>query len=205
MDGKVEILDEKFVVHPKNKGLRWTFVWLEQEDVKSKIPLPIHPDLKEIKEKDVVLEYSQCVFIPHALGMRQGQILVGKNNSNTTHNLKGGSVSGRNTLGGSTLLPPGTSARFKDLIADTSLITIECNIHPWMKAWLRIFDHPYFAVTDADGAFELKNAPTGAYRLVVRHGEGGWLGGAAGKNGKVINIKAGGTLDLGDVDYPPPE
>ena len=63
-----------------------------------------------------------------------------------------------------------------DLVADRLPIKIECNIHPWMNGWVRVFDHPYFAVTDADGNFELKNAPAGNYRLMVWHGQGGWRG-----------------------------
>lgn len=203
-DGNV-VVDEKWVVNPKNKGLKWTFVWLAHEDVKSKAPMPIHPDLKLPKVDKVVLDQPLCAFIPHAIGLREGQVLVGKNSAGIAHNLKwtGNPTKGANA-GGNILIAPGGSIDIKGLEADRLPVKIECNIHPWMNGWVRIFDHPYFAVTDADGAFEFKNAPAGTYRVIVWHGTGGWRGGAAGKTGQVITIKSGGTLDLGNLDYPPP-
>src|SRR5579885_2078004 len=49
-----DILSEKWVINPKNKGVRWTFVWLAPLDKKGK--LPIHPDLEKIKVKEVVVD-----------------------------------------------------------------------------------------------------------------------------------------------------
>jgi hypothetical protein len=65
-----------------------------------------------------------------------------------------------------------------------------------MSARLAVYDHPYFAITDADGKFEIKNAPAGNYRLKVYHESVGWRGGAAGANGEKITIKPGAN-DLG--------
>jgi hypothetical protein len=65
-----------------------------------------------------------------------------------------------------------------------------------MKAWVGIFDHPYFAVTDKNGKFEIKDAPAGKYRLFVWHEEVGYLGGVKGRNGQVITIKKDGTTDV---------
>ena len=42
---------------------------------------------------------------------------------------------------------------------------ILCNIHPWMRSYLFVFNNPYFAVTSADGAFDLKNVPPGTYTV----------------------------------------
>ncbi len=64
-----------------------------------------------------------------------------------------------------------------------------------MRAWVRVYDHPYHAVTDADGKFELKNAPAGKYNLVIWHEGVGWVNG--GKLGKPITIKADGETDAG--------
>jgi hypothetical protein len=72
-----------------------------------------------------------------------------------------------------------------------------------MKAWVRVFDHPYFAITDGDGKFEIKNAPAGDFRLVIWHEGVGWVKG--GKTGTPITIKAGGDTDLGKVEMTPPK
>lgn len=180
-------LSEEWVVNPKNKGIRWTFVWLAPETGKS---LPIHPDLQVVKDKEVVIDQPRCMFEPHAVAMREGQVLVAKNSSQIAHNFKwtGNPFVG---IGGNVLIPAGQESPIKDLKSDRLPVIVQCNIHPWMKGWVRIFNHPYFAVTDEDGNFEIKNAPTGNYNLVVWHGSAGWRGGAAGKNGTPINIKTG--------------
>jgi hypothetical protein len=199
-----DIYDEKWVVNPKNKGLRYTFVWLAPADPKDKTAtLPIHPDLKEPKNKDVIIDQPLCQFVPHALGMRQGQVLVAKNKPPFQHNFKWTGNPNNENAGSNVLIPAGTERKIEGLVADRLPIRIECNIHPWMGGWLRVFNHPYFAITDADGNFEMAKAPVGNWRLIVWHGSGGWLGGAKGRDGQPIAVKAGDT-SVGDLTYPPP-
>ncbi len=45
----------------------------------------------------------------------------------------------------------------------------QCDVHPWMFAWVSIFDHPYFSVSDADGKFTIKNVPPGKYTVEAVH------------------------------------
>jgi hypothetical protein len=45
----------------------------------------------------------------------------------------------------------------------------QCDVHPWMFAWVSVFDHPYFAVSGADGKFIIKNVPPGKYTLEATH------------------------------------
>ena len=196
-DGPVK--DETWLVNPKNKGLRNTFVWIE--GAKKGEKLPIHPSLKTASGK-IDVDQPSCAFIPHAIAIREGQVLVAKNSSPIAHNFK---WTGNPTVnpGGNVLLPPGASKEIDDLKADRLPLSIECNVHPWMKGWARIYDHPYFAVTDADGNFAIKNAPAGDFVIKIWHGSGGWAGGAKGKNGSPISIKTGENK-LGDVVYPAP-
>lgn len=196
-----QILEETWIVNPKNKGLRHTFVWLAPKDKEAQIP--IHPDLKGIKVKEIVIDQPVCMFIPHAIALREGQALVAKNSSGISHNYKWSGHPDVNP-GGNVLLPPNAQKVIDDLKADRLPVSVECNIHPWMKGWVRVFNHPYYAVTDENGKFEFKNAPAGEWQLMVWHGSGGWLGGAKGKNGQAIEVKAGGTTDLGNLAYPPP-
>ena len=63
-DGNV-VVDEMWVVNPKNKGLRWTFVWLANTDPKNK-KLPINPSFKAPKDDKVVMDQPLCAFLPHA-------------------------------------------------------------------------------------------------------------------------------------------
>jgi hypothetical protein len=80
---------------------------------------------------------------------------------------------------------------------------IECNIHPWMSARVGVFNHPYFAVTDEDGNFDLPLAPAGKFRLVVWNNA--YLGGAEGRFGQPVTIEAGRTIDFGTLAFTPPE
>jgi len=203
MMGGNTVVSEEYVVNPKNKGLKWAFVWLVNNDINNKPPLPIHPDLKALKVKKVVIDQPLCAFIPHALALREGQDLLAKNSANIAHNLKWTGHPATNP-GGNVLIPAAGVLDIKGLVADARYpVQVECNIHPWMRGWIRVFDHPYYAVTDDDGAFEIKDAPAGPCRLIVWQGSGGWLGGAKGKNGQPINVKAGGTVDLGSLEYAP--
>lgn len=199
MKGKIR--EETWVVNPKNKGLRYTFVWLAPKDKEA--TLPIHPAQKDVKVKKVVMDQPICMFIPHAIGLREGQVLVAKNSAGISHNFKWSGHPDVNP-GNNVLLPPNTEKVIDDLKADRLPVSIECNIHPWMRGWVRVFNHPYYAVTDANGAFEFKNAPAGDWQLVVWHGSGGWLGGAKGKNGYAITIKAGAPTELKAFVYTPP-
>ena len=196
---KGDILDEKWVVDKKSRGLKWTIVWLMNDDPKNKAALPIHPKLKEIKELKVYVDQPVCAFVPHALAMREGQILVAKNSSPVSHNIKYTGAKNQNNF----TVPAGGQIEIKELVAERLPMTIECGIHPWMNGRVGIFAHPYFAVTDENGNFEIKNAPAGKYRLVVYNNF--YNGGAAGRNGQEINIPAGGTLDLKEIAFDPPK
>jgi len=48
-------------------------------------------------------------------------------------------------------------------------ITFKCDVHPWMRAWVSVFDHPYFAVSDQSGKFVIKNVPPGKYTVEADH------------------------------------
>ena len=48
-------------------------------------------------------------------------------------------------------------------------IPVKCNVHPWMKAYIAVFDNPYFQVTGKDGSFTIKNVPPGTYTVTAWH------------------------------------
>ncbi|MFO0863619.1 MAG: hypothetical protein U0744_02985 [Gemmataceae bacterium] len=198
------IRNETWSIHAKNKGLQSCFVWLAPKDAKDKkAKLPIHPDFKGAPNEPAVVDQPGCAFVPHALGMRGGQKLVVKNPAEFAHNFK---YTGNPELplqSGNPLLVGKSQKEIVGLVADRLPIVIECSIHPWMRGYIRVFDHPYFAVTDADGKFEIKNAPTGECRLMIWHGAGGSAGGAKGREGKAIEVKE--NSDLGDLTYPAPK
>lgn len=196
---KGQILDEDLVVNPKNKGVKWVAVWLV-DDMGN--PPRIHPDLKQPKDKSVALDQPMCMFLPRMLTMREGQLLVVKNSAPVNHNIQWLGDPDFNESGNVTL-PPGKEHPIKTLKAQPMPVLLQCNVHPWMRGRLMVFSHPYYAVTDADGNFEIKMAPAGKYRLVAWQERVGWRGGKAPPpkkdGGQSIQIKAGGTTDLGEL------
>lgn len=200
------ITSQELVVNPQNKGVRWAMVWLVPDDGKGKADLkgkmPVHPSLKEPKQKEVVIDQPCCMFEPRIVMLREGQTLVIKNSAAIPHNAKiDGELSGNPSLNQS--IPPGKQLDVTGFHPTTaSAIPLACTSHGWMSGYLRVFNHPYFAVTDADGKFEIKDAPAGKFHLIVWQEKVGWVAGDTepSKNGKLIEIKPGETTDLGKIE-----
>lgn len=194
---KGPILEEEVVVNPSNKGVENVFVWITKSDG-GKPPVPAA--LAKPATPSVELDQPTCAFQPHALAMREGQKLVVKNSTPVAHNVNWTGSPAKNP-GGNVIVPPGNKHDISNLKADKKQISVSCNIHGWMKGYIRVFDHPFFAVTDKDGNFEIKNAPTGSYKIWY-WSDTGWKDGAAGSSGFPITIKAGDN-DLGKVEWKP--
>ncbi|HKI34395.1 MAG TPA: hypothetical protein VKA46_21250 [Gemmataceae bacterium] len=187
--GKGDLFREEFVVG-KNGGVKDVFVWLQDaSDPTAK--LPIHPSLKKPKTKEVVMDQPCCKFVPHAIALREGQVLIGKNSSPIAHNMHW--LGGDDNPGDNKLIPAGGQIEIT-LNASRSPVEVKCDIHGWMKGWVRVFNHPYFALTDADGKFEIKNAPAGKYNIVMWQEGVGWVNG--GKKGQPIEIPADKTVEV---------
>jgi len=49
------------------------------------------------------------------------------------------------------------------------MVPFKCDVHGWMNAYVGVLDHPYFAVSDANGSFDIKNLPPGTYTIEAWH------------------------------------
>ena len=199
---KGPVLSDELVVDPKTKGVRWVMVWLVDEKGGNKIP--INPKLAKPADK-VLIDQPCCMFEPHVLGMRAGQILVSKNSAAVTHNVN--IIGGADNPNKNVAIPPGKSLEVEGWKASSSMVPVQCTIHQWMNCWVRVFDHPYFAVTNDKGEFEIKDAPAGKFRIVVWQESVGWVVNEAGKSGKIgvtVEIVAGKTTDIGSIKMKPP-
>jgi hypothetical protein len=198
---KGPINSEELIVNKANLGIKNVFVWLIPADPAKSTSLAIHPSLKDFKNKSVEVDQPCCMFIPHALVMREGQVLIAKNSSPIAHNFHWTGHPLKNP-GGNSIIPAGGQLKVEGLVADRLPVKMSCDIHPWMSGWIRIFNHPYYALTDADGKFHIDNAPAGPCRLVMWQESKGWV--AGGKNGVEIEIPAGKVLDQGTLKMPAP-
>jgi hypothetical protein len=198
---KGPLFGEDWVVRKEGMGVRDVFLWLEDPAGK---PLPVHPTLRAVPQEDAALDQPNGQFVPHVLALRQGQPLLVKNSSPVAHHVV---IQGHPLVnpGRDFPLPAAGSAEVTGLQADRLPLQVTCHIDPWMMAWVRVFDHPYYAVADANGRFEVRLAPSGKYRLKVWHPASGWLGGAKGRAGLPITIQAGHVADLGQLRVGPKE
>ena len=188
-----DIFSQELVVNKDNKGLRWVLVYIGGKPA-------VHPDMKQA-EGTVELGQKFCSFRPHVVALRHGQKFLITSDDPVAHNTKGDCF--KNPGFNPTVPPAPEGGRSElagpDLDAEPRPFPISCGIHPWMKAYMGVFDHPYYAVTDENGNFEIKNIPAGSQKLVVWQEKFGW-GEGAGK-GKDITVKAGDTTDLGQLTF----
>lgn len=103
-------------------------------------------------------------FVPHVLAIRAGATVDFPNNDRTYHNVFSLSKTRRFDLG---RYSAGESRAVR--FDRPGIVRVFCDIHSHMNAFILVFSHPYFAVTAANGRFDLGRVPAGAYRLAVWH------------------------------------
>ena len=114
----------------------------------------------------VEIDQKACVFIPRVAGAQVGQPLKFLNSDPMAHNVHGFAQQAKPW--NISLSVKGTSRSVK-IDKPEAMIEIKCDIHPWMRAYVGVFDHPYFAVSGIDGSFMLKNVPPGEYTVEAWH------------------------------------
>lgn len=159
--------DESLAVNSKSKGIANVFVFLRKAD-------KVHPDLKASKDKDVHFDQKNCRFLPHALIVRTDQVVVCLSDDGVPHNTH--TFPQRNT-GDNLVIQPkdrkGITVRLKQ--AEATPFDVRCDIHPWMSAKWLVVDHPYAAVTDADGKFKITKLPIGQHKFRVWQERAGFI------------------------------
>lgn len=188
------ILDDAILVHPRHWGMQNVYVWLLTDPPGGK--LPMHPRFKEFS-KEAMLEMWYGSFKPRALAMREGQVLVVKS-TGIDHVLRLDGIAGVNA-GGVWLVPANKELMVKDLKADRLPMPVTCFIRNWMGGRVAVFNHPYYAVTNARGQFEIKDAPAGKVRIMIYHESFGYRLGAKSKDGEPITIQPGAVTDLREL------
>jgi plastocyanin len=173
---KEAIKSEKFVVDGGSKGVKNVLVWINK-------PTAINPEAKSaVAMATAVFDQKGCVFEPHVMGMMVGATVNIKSSDPVPHNVN--SKVDNNVL--NQAIAANSSTPFKPAAAARQPGLVVCDIHPWMNAYWLVVDHPYFAVTNEKGEFEIKNVPAGTQKIVVWAEATKYLTPTAGKE---INIK----------------
>jgi hypothetical protein len=186
------LTDEALVVDSSG-GIKNVVVYLRSKNVKANPALETQPAQVELDNKN-------CRFEPHVLPMLVSQTLSVKNDDPFSHNSNVTELGGAGT---NPLLPAGANATYK--YARPSLVPqpVTCNIHPWMKAYVLPRDNPYFAVSKADGTFEIKDLPVGKLEFQAWQEKSGYVDTKAWPKGKFTYEIKPGDNDLGVIKLDP--
>lgn len=114
----------------------------------------------------VKLNQTGCMFRPHVAGVMTGQPLVIANSDPVTHNIHPMPVKNREWNQGQ---PPGAPEIERVFRFEEIMIPVKCNVHSWMKSYIGVVAHPFFAITGEAGAFELTGLPPGEYTITAWH------------------------------------
>ena len=113
-----------------------------------------------------------CLYSPHVVALMTGQALIVRNADKTLHNVHSAAKNNREW---NRSQAPGAPDIEEVFAREELAIAMKCNVHPWMKSYVAVFAHPYFAVSGADGSFEIKNLPAGTYTVEAWHEKYGTL------------------------------
>jgi plastocyanin len=119
-----------------------------------------------VPTEPVALDQKGCRYNPHVLGIMVGQPLKITNTDSANHNIHDMPNSNQPFNESQT---PTDKPITKTFSKPEVMIPVQCNQHPWMRAYIGVLTHPYFAVSAADGSFEIKNLPPGDYTLAAVH------------------------------------
>lgn len=149
------VMSEDLLV--KNGGLANAFVYIK-EGLEGYVFPPAPAPL--------VVSNTKCVYIPHVAGARVGQDVVFRNDDATLHNVHSYSKTNKSfNLG----LPLINMKQTKKFTAPEVMVSLKCDVHPWMLGYIGVLDHPCFAVSDAEGNFSIAGIPPGEYTVEVWH------------------------------------
>ena len=145
-------------------------------------------------EPEIVFTQSGCVYDPHVLIVRVGQTVKILNPDGTLHNVH---VFGKVNDEFNQAMPQ-TLTELPVVFdqVETEPFAIKCDVHPWMNAYGVVLDHPYAAVTAADGSFSIPNLPAGTYQVRIWHE-------LLGAQTREVTVTEGGSAML-DVALAPP-
>lgn len=114
----------------------------------------------------VVVEQRGCIYYPRMAGARAGQTLRVINGDEIIHNVRSVSAAGSDFNIGQ----PYSGMEFDfELAAPEPMLELRCDMHPWMRSYIGVVDHSWFAVTSEDGRFTLADVAPGAYEVVFWH------------------------------------
>ncbi|MDE2222805.1 MAG: carboxypeptidase regulatory-like domain-containing protein [Candidatus Omnitrophica bacterium] len=145
------------IVVGDNNTLGNVFVFIKSGLSKTNYPPPSRP---------VVINQAGCNYNPHVVGVMVGQKVKFLNPDGTLHNVHGLCKINPEF---NDAMPDFRKEMEKVFYKPEFMFPLRCDVHPWMQAWVAVMPHPFFAVTNATGRFEIDNIPNGTYTIEAWH------------------------------------
>jgi len=153
---KEPVYAEEIVVN-ENKTLQYVFVYVKEGLGDKVFETPTEP---------ATLDQKGCKYLPHVFGVQTNQQVKILNSDPTTHNIHPVPANNREW---NTSMSPGGQPLDRTFAREEIMIPVKCNVHPWMKSYIGVVKHPFFAVTGKDGSFAIKGLPPGEYTIEAWH------------------------------------
>jgi len=147
----------RFYVTAPDGGLADVLVYIKTGLEKKDWPSP---------EKGALLDQKGCEYVPYVMGVQVGQTLEVRNSDPTLHNVHATPKINKEF---NFAQPVQGMVTKKSFSKPEIPVRFKCDVHPWMFAYVGVFDHPFFATTDEKGNFKISNVPNGKYTLVAYH------------------------------------
>ena len=145
------------VVVGDDNSLKNVFIY-----VKDGLPGRLYP----VPNQPVVLDQEECRYVPRVLGIQVGQQLTVRNSDALLHNVRAEGIINEPFDVGTPVQGMEVNRTFA---TREVMVPVKCNVHAWMNAYIGVLEHPFFAVSDADGRFAIPRLPAGTYTLEIWH------------------------------------
>ena len=117
-------------------------------------------------ENPAVIDQNGCVYVPHVMGVMVGQKLDILNSDGTLHNIHALPKVNKEF---NKAMPRSKKQMTVQFDKSEKPFKVKCDVHPWMGAFIGVFDHPYFAVTGDDGSYVISGLEPGDYTIEAWH------------------------------------
>lgn len=138
-------------------GLQYVLVYVKTGLEGQTFPVPTEP---------AIFDQHGCLYKPHVMGVRAGQPIQIVNSDPTLHNVN---AKPTQSTPFNLAMPMKGMKITKSFAKPEVAVPVKCNVHPWMQAYIGVFDHPFYAVSGPDGSFTIAGLPAGSYTIEAWH------------------------------------
>ena len=150
----------EWLILDENNGIKNVLVFVKESSNKS-----LEGEFNA-PENPAVIDQNGCVYVPHVLGVMVGQKLDILNSDGTLHNIH---ALPRLNKEFNKAMPRSKKRMTVQFDKSEAPFKVKCDVHPWMGAFIGVFEHPYFAVTDDDGSYVISGLEPGDYVIEAWH------------------------------------